>query len=117
MNKNSKGLLIAYALFFALGTLLFFAFFCSLTPHPLAGLSVAFGPYATIVAKVFRVPNAGEFSSAGAALLLTIFLPATTAVSLRASNMGIRTLCAILTFLLIMAWIGYGALQIAACIV
>jgi hypothetical protein len=74
--------------------------------------TILFGPWATLAAKVVNWPNAGEFFSLPAAMILTIILTGLAAVAIGVRNRAIRGLAVIAfaSFIFVWALVGIGQL-------
>jgi hypothetical protein len=75
-------------------------------------VSILFGPWATLAAKIVDWPNAGEFFSLPAAVILTIILMGLAAAAMGIRNCAIRGIAVIgfASFILIWAIVGIGQL-------
>ncbi|MFA5252887.1 MAG: hypothetical protein WC454_09935 [Phycisphaerae bacterium] len=74
--------------------------------------SILFGPWATLAAKLGSWPNAGEFFSLPAAVILTVILAGLAAAAIRVRNCTVQGLAVIAfaSFTLVWALVGIGQL-------
>lgn len=82
-----------------------------------AGLLSAFGPYATLLAGLGDLPNAGEFFKITSALVLTIPLLAVVSLPYMVKLKWVHIVCCVLYVPVILLWVACGIVQIGSCII
>jgi hypothetical protein len=80
-----------------------------------AVMSILFGPWATLAAKLGSWPNAGEFFSLPAAVILTVILAELAAAAIRVRNCTVRGLAVIAFAPFIFVWALVGIGQLLNC--
>lgn len=79
------------------------------------GFANLFGPWATIIVKASKFPNAGSFFNLKYALLCTAILVSVIITPLLVKKRWLQFLCAVLYVPIILCWFGYGWTQLASC--